>query len=88
MATVLKPTRFAKLKIICPTVDGHSARAWLNDQEISRFISAIDVSIRSDYPNKATLTIWIDELEMDVETEAVVKQFVVEEDKPAAGEGD
>jgi hypothetical protein len=71
--------KFAKLKITCDGPGGYNSRVWRNDQEISRFTSAVDVHLGAEDVNTATLRILVDSLEMDAELQAMVKSYVVEE---------
>lgn len=58
----------------------HSARVWLNDVEISHFLTGIEISWSLTEFTQASLKITVDELDVDAETIAMLQAQV----KPTA----
>lgn len=65
-----------RLRIEQHEMNPHSARVWLNDIEISHFLTGLEVKLNVDTLTQATLKITVDELEVDAETIAILEAQV------------
>jgi hypothetical protein len=67
------------LKIRCDRPMGHAARVWLNDFEVSSFLTGLTLELNVGEVNTVELRILVEDIDIDAETLVALGAHVKEQ---------